>query len=63
MVQALSQSTWGRISTYNKAIDGSTDTETTAYDALGCVTQVTNPLGTFHYTPYQSTGLIERHSG
>jgi RHS repeat-associated protein len=42
----------------SRAIDGGTNTETTVYDGLGRVTQVTNALGTFGYTPYNATNLI-----
>jgi RHS repeat-associated protein len=42
----------------SRAIDSSTNTETTAYDGLGRVTQVTNVLGTFNYTPYNATNLV-----
>jgi hypothetical protein len=38
-------------------LDGGT--APTVYDALGCVTQVTNPLGTFTYAPYGTTSLID----
>ena len=39
-------------------INGGTNTETTAYDGLGRVTQLTNALGTFGYTPYNATNMV-----
>ncbi len=43
----------------SRAIDGSTNTETTVYDALGRVTQVANVTGTYSYTPYNATNRID----
>jgi RHS repeat-associated protein len=43
----------------SRAIDGTTNTETIAYDALGRVTQMANATGTFNYNPLRATDMVD----
>lgn len=43
----------------NRSIDGANNSATAAYDALGRVTGVSNPLGTFTYAYVNATGRLD----